>query len=184
MSHTEQVPDADLKTMKAEIDALQISLAERSKPWYRQSSMIISCVALLFSFGTTFYSDQRTRRADVHNAKIELGQLIQRLSTIPQRGIDLDIKYAKNPNAQSRASSTLNTERIVLAKQALDIMDDIPDHVSATEYYAVATAFASGGAVSHRTLELFQRALEVAKDANDWDICRLAQPCHRGVRGR
>jgi tetratricopeptide (TPR) repeat protein len=159
--------DAGLKTMKAEIDALQIAMSEGSKPWYRQPSVLIACIALVFSFSTTFYANRRAHKEDVHNAKVELRELIQRLTAIPQRNVDLDVKYAKDPNALVRAGSLLNTEQIVLAKQALDIIDEIPNEVSATEYYAVATALSIAGTYD-RTLGLFQRAFEVAQDANDW----------------
>jgi tetratricopeptide (TPR) repeat protein len=156
-----------LATMKAEIDALQIGLSEKSKPWYTQSSVIISILALLFSFSTTIYSYQRTQREDVHNAKVELRDLIQRLTDIRQENLDLGKKYADDPNALLVAAGSLNIQQIVLAKQALAIVDEIPREVSATEYYAVASALAVAG-VHDRTTELYQRALNSARDVHDW----------------
>jgi hypothetical protein len=63
---------AQLAMMKGEIDALQVTVAETTKPWYKQASILIAALALLFSFGTTYYSAEQTRKADIHNAKEEV----------------------------------------------------------------------------------------------------------------
>jgi tetratricopeptide (TPR) repeat protein len=156
-----------LATMKAEIDALQISTAEPAKPWYRQASVLIASLALFFSFGTTFYSLKRTQEQDIHNSKVELRDLIQRLTAIPVRNLDLDRKYPKDAGARVQASSLLNTENTVLAKQAVDVIDQIPDEVSAVEFIAVASALALSGDYD-RTRELYSRALDTSDDATDF----------------
>lgn len=81
--------------------------------------------------------------------------------------MDLDKKYKDDSYALIQAGSALNTEAIVLAKQAVDIVDQIPDEVSATEYYAVATALAQAGEYG-RTLGLYERALDTSEDVNDF----------------
>jgi hypothetical protein len=53
---------AQLATMKREIDALQITVAESTRPWWKQASILIAALALLFSFGTTYYSAEQTRK--------------------------------------------------------------------------------------------------------------------------
>jgi hypothetical protein len=50
-----------MDTMKGEIDGLQIGLTSQKKPWYRDLSTLISFLALLFSFGTTFVSYRRRK---------------------------------------------------------------------------------------------------------------------------
>jgi hypothetical protein len=85
---------AQLAMMKGEIDALQVTVAETTKPWYKQASILIAALALLFSFGTTYYSAEQTRKADIHNAKVELRELIQQLTELPQRNVNLNSKYA------------------------------------------------------------------------------------------
>jgi tetratricopeptide (TPR) repeat protein len=164
---TDPTVHAQIATMKREIDALQISLAEVTKPWYKQASILVAALALLFSFGTTYYSDQRTRKADLHNAKVELRQLIQQLTELPQRNVDLNKKYADNPSALLAASGLINIQNIVLAKQAVDIVDQIPEQVSSTEYFAVANALATSGSYD-RTIEFYRRSLDKAQDYNDW----------------
>ena len=55
----------------------------------------------------------------------------------------------------------------MLAKQAVDIIDDIPEEVSSTEYFAVANALAVSGSYN-RTVEFYRHSPEKARDANDW----------------
>ena len=43
------------------------------------------------------YSAEQTRKAGSHNAKVELRELIQQLTELPQRNVDLNSKYADNP---------------------------------------------------------------------------------------
>ncbi|HEY6709570.1 MAG TPA: hypothetical protein VJB61_18495, partial [Actinomycetota bacterium] len=99
---------AQLAMMKREIDALQITVAETTRPWWKQASILIAALALLFSFGTTYYSAEQTRKADIHNAKVELRELIQQLTELPQRNVDLNSKYADNPSALLVASGLIN----------------------------------------------------------------------------
>jgi len=153
--------------MKAEIDSLQISAADATKPWYRQASVLIAFLALIFSAGTTFYSVRRTHDQDVHNAKIELRDLIQRLTSFPIRNLDLDQKYPTDTAARAQASSLLNTENIVLAKQAVDVINEIPDEVTSVEYFAVASSLAFSGDYG-QTSEFYKRALDSADDALDF----------------
>ena len=64
-------------TMKREIDALQIAVMSQKKPWYKEIPVIVSVVALLFSFGTTVVSFRRTQVQDVQNMRQELRGLLQ-----------------------------------------------------------------------------------------------------------
>ncbi|MBN1931588.1 MAG: hypothetical protein JW786_08285 [Desulfobacterales bacterium] len=47
--------------LKREVDALQIQLSKDQKPWHQKPSIIISMLALFFSFGTTGVSYYKTR---------------------------------------------------------------------------------------------------------------------------
>ena len=61
----------------------------------------------------------------------------------------------------------------MLAKDAADVIDRIPNNVSATEYYTVSLALSNSGLVD-RALRLSKRSLDVANDANDGvDIFRF-----------
>ncbi len=75
MDETEQQGESlnpDLLLLKREVDALQIAIHRQEAPWYKNMSTVLSIVALLFSFGTTFVSYKRTESQDVQNARVEL----------------------------------------------------------------------------------------------------------------
>ena len=152
-----------LTTMKQEIDALQIEMAARAKPWYRQASVMVALAALIFSFATTAVSIQRTGLQDRHNAKVELRELIREISTISTRAAELGTRSSKDSRAGLLASSLLTTDMIVLANQAADIVDEIPEEITAAEYYAVASALGANG-ISERVLDYYDRGIAVAHD--------------------
>src|SRR6476659_2803540 len=86
-----------IAVMKGEIDVLQIASAQAAKPWYRQSSVIIAIVALLFSMVSTYYANHLTTEQSKIASRSELGQLIQLLSALPQKDTELAAKYAGAP---------------------------------------------------------------------------------------
>jgi tetratricopeptide (TPR) repeat protein len=163
----------ELITMKREIDALQIQLAETNKPWHRQAATMIAIVALLFSFGTTYYSNRQAHLQKIHNSKVELRELIQEIEAASLENVDIRQKYKDDPQALSLATSLVRTRQIVLATQAGDIIDTIPDDATATEYYAVAsalTALASGD----RILGYYQRGLAKADNIDSYSAIARA----------
>jgi tetratricopeptide (TPR) repeat protein len=158
---------AQLTTMKSKIDALQIGMAEKSRPWYKQAATMIALAALLFSGVTTWYSEKRIHEQDIHSARQELSQLIQRLGALPKENLELRETYSKDPVARAALSGLLSQENDLLAKRAAEIIDTLPPRrVSAIEYHAVASALTQSG-VYDRSLQMIQRGLGVADDAND-----------------
>ena len=145
--------------MKSEIDGLQIQAGERSKPWYRQASTVIAVIALLFSAATTYYANVRTAEQEVRAARAELGQLIQRLSALPKENMELRASYADNLEVLGALGGSIATETLVLGQQAADVIDRLPDDVSATEYYAVANALMQSGFYP-RAQSLTERGLQ------------------------
>jgi hypothetical protein len=152
-----------LATMKNEIGGLQIEAARAGRPWYRQASVVIAVLALLFSAATTYYANERTAEQDDRAARAELGLLIQRLSVLPKENAELQATYADDPIVMGQLGSSINSENLVLAQQAADLIDRIPDRVSATEYYAVATALMLSG-FSERAGSLLERGLRLRSD--------------------
>jgi tetratricopeptide (TPR) repeat protein len=150
-----------LKVMKSEIDALQIQAVEKGRPWYRQAAIIISVLAFMFSAGATLYSNQQAHRSEIVSARSELGQLIQRLYTLPMERAELQVAYAQDPT-MADALETINlTEHSILAQQAADIIDRIPGNVSANEYYGVGWALHQVGDLE-RARNIYQRGIQIA----------------------
>jgi hypothetical protein len=137
-------PIAALQEIVARIDGevtiLKIASAKIERPWLQNPTVIISLLALLFSFGTTIVSYQRSREQDVIASRSELRSLIQRLDQLPVQNIEYYKKYQDDPVSLNQFSSLLNSENALVAKQAADVINRIPDSVGATEYSAVANA--------------------------------------------
>lgn len=155
-----------LHTMKQEIDALQIAMAEPARPWYRQAPVLIAMGALVFSVLTTYYADRRANLQDAHNADVELRQLVREIAEVTTENNELVNRFGRNPQALLLASSLGRTNVLVLANEAAELVDEYPEQVSAAEYYAVGAAL-STFSTSDRVFDYYERALTKAQETQD-----------------
>ncbi|MBT9329832.1 hypothetical protein [Paracidobacterium acidisoli] len=133
--------NATIRSMKQEIDALQITVMTQKKVWYRDASTIISFLALAFSFGSTFVSYHRANLQDIQSERQELRGLLQRLAALPKENLEAAKRFAPDQTAINIAGSLINEENALLSRQAAELEEHLPKGtVSATEYYAVAIA--------------------------------------------
>ena len=157
---------SEITTMKQEIDALQVNVMKASRPWYQNASILIALLALIFSFGTTFVSYQRTAQLDIQNLRAELRGLIQRLVALPKENITILRDTGRNPLEVGQISSLIEQENALLARQSAAIIYQIPRHVSSSEYIAVAQAMMSSSLAADAE-RLMDQALANARDFND-----------------
>ncbi len=158
----------DLVLLKREVDSLQIQVNSQNTPWYKSASTILSVVALLFSFGTTFVSYNRTEVQDIQNARIELRSLLQRLASLPKENIENLKKYeATDPAAGALIGGLLNQENAILGRQAAEIARSLPpEYVSSTENFAIAVAL-QGSYNLDGAIDFVKRAIATSTDFND-----------------
>jgi tetratricopeptide (TPR) repeat protein len=157
----------DLLTLKKEVDALQIAVHEQRTPWYKSTSTLLSIVALLFSFGTTFVSYKRTESQDLQGTRVELRGLLQRLAALPRENIETAKKYEADASAIATIGGFINQENALLARQAAEIVRKLPpEYVSATEYHAIGVALQNAYNVESAK-DLFTKAIDVSNDLND-----------------
>lgn len=155
-----------IETMKQEIDTLQIMLKNTVRPVYRDAAAIISILALIFSFGTTFVSYDKAQLQEIQQAKSDLRVLLQRLASLPKDNLELINKYQHDANTAQYLSGYINQENSLLAKQAADIAERIPAHISSTEHFAIHAAlrFAS---LDQLAVKFLEKAVATADNAND-----------------
>jgi tetratricopeptide (TPR) repeat protein len=168
----EPPPDANLgweqrmEIMKREIDTLQIQAATSSRPWYQNVSALLSIIALLFSFGTTYVSYRRTTVQDIQNARQELRGLLQRLAALPKENVEAGKKYADDPASRNMVGGFINQENTLLARNAAELAKKLPaTAVSATEYYAIAGALQSAYDLAAAN-EFLEHAIKANPDFN------------------
>lgn len=158
--------DQTLDLMKREIDALQIAVTGSKTPWYKNISLMVSVIALMFSFGTTYVSYRRTAAQDIQSTRQELRGLLQRLAALPKEGVDISKKYSSDPAAMALVSGFLNQENALLARQAAEFAKKLPvDSVSGTEYYAIAIALQNSYDLAGVS-EFLKYSIQAAKDFN------------------
>ena len=163
--------DVRYERLKAEVDALQVQVMRRDQPWYRDATSLVAILALLFSFGTTVVSFQRTAQEDVHASEIELRALITRLAAIPVEMTEATKTYSDDPATVASLTSIITQEQLLIAKQAAQVLGGLPtDRVTAAQYLLVANVLIGNGIDEGERggLRLLDRALEVAGDVNDF----------------
>jgi tetratricopeptide (TPR) repeat protein len=148
----------------SEIDVLQIESAKAQKPWHRDVPIIIAILALLFSFGTTAVSYYTSAQQAIQNDRSELRVHLQRLAALSKDNVEILNNADKLIAGQ--ISGYIAAEAMLLASQALEIMERIPNYVSATEYNLVANTLSNTGNFYQARI-VFQRAIEVSKDTNE-----------------
>lgn len=111
---------AKIELMKREIDALQVTVMAGKAPWYKSPSIMISVLALLFSFGTTAVSFHRAAQEDIRSGRAELRGILQRLTALPRDNFELTRKY-KDDEEGKALTGLLNQENSLLARQASEV---------------------------------------------------------------
>jgi tetratricopeptide (TPR) repeat protein len=129
--------ESELKLLRDQVDLLQIAASEKKKPWYRQTSSIISIVALLFSIITGIYTQIARHEQEIRSQKDELRKTLATLLDLRE---DLNGRINSIPDAQMResASISLNNKRMVYLEAAEFLITKMPGQVSSSECNVLA----------------------------------------------
>jgi tetratricopeptide (TPR) repeat protein len=147
--------------LEKQVADLRRERAQASRPWYRQPAVLISLGALLLIVVAIIFNYLQVRQNDEHNARIELRDLTQRLSQISAESIN-----ATQTSTNSVQSGLLQQENAMLARQAEEVINEIPDSVSSGEYILVAQALMSSN-LNEDALNMVNKATGAIQDANE-----------------
>ena len=112
----------------------------KKKVWYTDVPTLIALFALVFSFGTTAFSYLRTQQQDIHDRRVELRGVLQRLLELPKDLYTFNKRAISDP-ASSSTSATITKEIAILAQEADDIIRRLPrDQIVAADYIAIASS--------------------------------------------
>jgi hypothetical protein len=154
--------EGKISTIKKEIDALQIEVMQ-PKIWYKDASVIISVLALVFSFGVSFASYLQVDNQNKRALRAELRGLVQRLITLPKEFAEIRNTYKNDPYTFSTLGSNLSTEYHFLANQSVELSTKIPYDITAAEYISIAQALINQGLLSQVPI-ILDAGLKVSKD--------------------
>ncbi|MFI6597281.1 hypothetical protein ACIBHX_13580 [Nonomuraea sp. NPDC050536] len=169
--HVEQL-EQQLALRGREIDALQVEAARRAKPWWREPATIIALVALAVSAVFSVLSRLDLSQADDQAKREKLTTLVQRLTAIQREMLATVRDSAKATGTESvdyyaNMASSLNTDRVMLARQAADLAETIPRLVTSVEFYAVAQELWQSGETT-RALRMTAHAEENARNVQEY----------------
>jgi hypothetical protein len=121
---------------------------ELKKPWYRQADklipLVVSIIALGLAITTTVISEQRVARQERHATQAELRGVVQQLLDLPRQNAELAAKYRQDPATMVQVGRQIQSELVLLAEQAQELMTGLGTP-SAAESYGVAYALVAAG---------------------------------------
>ena len=135
---------------KSELDALQTHVMgeERrgwSKHWPNVATILVAVLTLAFSVWVNYGSAERLADQDLHAARAELRELLQRLHALPIQNFQNERTYKTDAEARSFMSSMITAETTLLAQQAADLIEQLEGTAGADEYQQVAYALTNAG---------------------------------------
>ena len=163
-----------LELMKAEIDGLQISAAEKAHPWWRQASSWLAILALVVTLGTAV---QQSRLGKAQSelaqdqgtlaAEAELSNVMTRIEAVQRGRADA----ATLPEAQKNQSTAiLNAQSLVWIWKGIDLVDRRDKLANAAEYYALAQAISTQIGPDDRVIKYLRRAVKLAEDTRTYSL--------------
>jgi tetratricopeptide (TPR) repeat protein len=155
-----------IQLVRNRVDELQTAAAEKKKPWYRQTPSLPSLLALLLSVSTAIYSGIQGHKQDVQKKQESLRGIISALIDLAgENQVRLGSAEAQKLSTQEREfiSGMLNNKRMILAEAADNLVRDIPNDISSSEYMIFANdKLTNGGAA--KAEEYFRKAVAVSHD--------------------
>jgi hypothetical protein len=123
----------DLQGLREEVGSLKSELESLKSPrggggltQYLDPSGVVAVLALLFSFGTTYVSYQRSIQEDIHASQLELRGLVRSINDAPKRELELESRHGSGQARLNTVKEIIRDEQALLAKQADRIIRDIP----------------------------------------------------------
>jgi hypothetical protein len=129
----ELVTQSDLKLIRDQVDQLQIHAAEAQKPWYRQSSNVVSLAAVVFSIVSFLISQQQSNAQELRAKHEELRRLLIELISF-QESLSANIAAITDPIQREEAGGALNSKKLIYLQSAESMADELSSHVSSAEY--------------------------------------------------
>lgn len=167
--------------LKKEVDSIQIQLSQEKKPFYQNPSIIISMVALLFSFGTTAVSYYKGQQEDVRANRREARELIQRITKLPIENFEL-MKRNKGSALGESLSRMINQENVILASQASELIKRYPESFSSNEYFSVASALLQSN-IKDDIPYLLDNAIRKARNYTDYNYSNRTLAMYHFAQG-
>ena len=159
-------PALDVEAVNRRVDDI-VAFQKRKVPWYRDTALMISAAAFFISIMTTVVSWYRTYQQDVNAMKTQLRSAIQQASGLAVQNAELALKFKDDQQNFLSASSALNTQNIILARQAYSLSKALGTSASAMELSAAANALIASSEMLFAE-ELLRDAVGRAKNSVEY----------------
>ena len=154
---------ADLAGVRRRIDDI-VAFQQKKPSLYRDTGIMISAAAFFISVMTTVVSWYRTYQQDVEAKKTQLRTVLLQAYALNIQNIELGHKLKDDYAAFMNASSTLNAQNLMLAKEAYAVARSLGKSASSMDLVSVANALIQSSEVS-LVEDLLKQAVERAENS-------------------
>lgn len=109
--------EAEIHDLRRNIEVLK-SRIDSEVPWYREASTIVAILALIFSLSTTAVSYSKAKEQEYISSRAELRSIMERLSDLPAKHLQLQKDYEENPTLAAQLSGQVNSDNLALSNLA------------------------------------------------------------------
>lgn len=164
--HSVEAASANILQCDHEIDDIQVRMAQKERPFYKDVSLLVAVFAFVLSLATTLIGELRMARQNRGAKEAELREVIRRLVAIPHEQAQLIVDLENKPDVLNSVIGDLQSENNVLAARAIVLIDQLGDEVTATEREAVVKSLISA-IQFHDAKRILQKAIALAKQPNE-----------------
>lgn len=129
--------------LRDEVGTLQLAVAERKRPWYRQLSTVVSLIALVFSIVTGIHTIRGESERTIREKHTFLVDIIKQLVSLRGDNTNSKINSLSGEERQSLMALAA-AKQTVLLSVAESLIADIGASISSSEYNVLAAEAGSG----------------------------------------
>lgn len=122
--------------VEEEVDSLQNHIFSKRKSWV-DATVIVAFLALVFSAITTKISIDGASRQDVRNQRLQLGEFVQQISSLPVESSRAVAEYKDDVVASTNIATYFSQRQLMATRQAVNLIEDLKGDVTAADYYVV-----------------------------------------------
>jgi hypothetical protein len=154
---------SELQKLRDRVDNLEVTAAEREKPWYRQAANILSILAIAVSTGVVLYqmtSEEHDKTLD------DLQQIAVDIAENRKAVSEASLSATSNPSAAA-IQQALEAKEVILLSRGVDLIHAYGGKIPAQVYFILSGSAETAGRYTDAR-DLLQR--DVRSDASVPDL--------------
>lgn len=164
--------ERDYNILRGRLDALDLLIAEKRPPWYRQASTLVSLLALVLSLITSYFSFRFQNATDIRAKKQQLRDTIVSLIDLNAEGAKMMSDPVLPVAERSWRMAALADKAGLLIGEAQNTLDQLPSReITPAEFGILAMASIENGDPP-RGIRYLNKAITASRTFTDQQTSR------------